>query len=316
MTIILSFAAQAALADTSPVYAVDHSTKAIAFQRDMRQLWEEHVLWTRMMIISVAGNQQDLGAATDRLMQNQVDIGNAIKPYYGDAAGNKLTSLLKDHISTAAELLVASKAGDAPKTNDAKQRWYTNGDNIAVFLSSANPQNWPLNTMKSMMTTHLDTTLDEAAARFHGDWKADVAAFDKARLHVLMMSDALSSGIIHQFPKSFAEKGTDPASVQVRIADSVFEPKEITVSPGTTVKWVNTGKRPHTVTADSTNPVSGGPDSSTIFPNGLRSGDSFTWTVPADSTRGAKWFYHCTFHGSEGGGRSLGSGMSGVIVVQ
>lgn len=199
-------AAQPALADMDQARMVDQSAKAIALQKEMRSLWEQHVLWTRMVIVSVAGNLQDTGVATDRLMQNQVDIGNAIKPYYGDEAGNKLTSLLRDHIGIAAELLLAAKAGDAAKTEDAKQRWYENGDEIAVFLSAANPKNWPLDTMKSMMKAHLDTTLDEALARLGGDWKADVIAFDKARMHVLMMADALSAGIIHQFPEKFCEE--------------------------------------------------------------------------------------------------------------
>lgn len=317
LIIILSFAAQIAWADPTPANPVDHSDKAIALQRDMRQLWEEHLLWTRIVIISVAGGLPDLSAASDRLMQNQVDIGNAIKPYYGNAAGEKLTSLLKEHISVAGEILVAAKAGDATKTEDAKRRWYVNGDDIAMFLSGANPTNWPLSTMKSMMNTHLDTTLDEATARLHGDWKADIAAFDTARMHVLMMADGLSAGIIAQFPDKFADTPDDPpaASVEVKMAGG-FQPQKLTVSAGTMVKWVNTGGAPHTVTADMGNAVSGGPDSSTKFPNGITAGESYTWTVPANAKSGAKWYYHCTYHGSEGNGSSLGTGMSGVIIVK
>jgi len=313
LTIVVSLAAQTASAD-----AVDHSSKAVSLQRDMRQLWEEHVLWTRMVIVSVAGNLQDIGAATDRLMQNQVDIGNAIKPYYGDAAGEKLTSLLKDHIRIAGELLVAAKAGDDVKTNDAKQRWYANGDEIAVFLNGANAQNWALDALKSMMKTHLDTTMDEAIARLHGDWKADIIAFDRARMHVLMMADALSAGIIHQFPAKFTESQDNAAasSVQVGVMDSAFEPRKVAAPPGATVTWLNKGKKPHTVSADSDNSVAAGPDSAVRFPNGLQPGDSFSWTVPADAVKGTIWYYHCAFHGAEGDGSALGTGMSGAITVQ
>jgi hypothetical protein len=79
------------------------STKPLTFQDAMRKLWEDHIIWTRVFIISAAADLPDKSVTTERLLQNQVDIGNAIKPYYGDEAGNKLTTLLKEHITTAAE---------------------------------------------------------------------------------------------------------------------------------------------------------------------------------------------------------------------
>jgi hypothetical protein len=68
------------------------------FQDAMRRLWEDHITYTRLYIISAAGNLPDKDATAQRLLQNQTDIGNAIKPFYGDAAGDQLTSLLKQHI--------------------------------------------------------------------------------------------------------------------------------------------------------------------------------------------------------------------------
>lgn len=203
--ILISETARCAAAQTSASPSLERTVKAVNFRNDMRHLWEDHVIWTRMVIVDVAANQPDLNTAVDRLMRNQVDIGNAIKPYYGTAAGNKLTSLLRTHIQISYELLTATKAGDTAKTQDAKTRWYANGDQIAVFLNSANPKYWPLNTVKSLMRTHLDTTLDEATARLQGDWAKDVAAFDKVQHHILVMSDAISLGIIRQFPAKFKD---------------------------------------------------------------------------------------------------------------
>jgi hypothetical protein len=108
-----------------------------AFHDAMRKLWEDHITWTRVFVLSALADLPDKQATTDRLLANQVDIGNAIKPYYGDAAGEKLTSLLKTHITTAAELVSAAKAKDNAKVDDAKKRWYANADEIAVFLSTA-----------------------------------------------------------------------------------------------------------------------------------------------------------------------------------
>ena len=62
-----------------------------AFHDAMRKLWEDHVVWTRQFIVSAAtesGNLPDIGPTTDRLLANQTDIGNALKPFYGDAAGD------------------------------------------------------------------------------------------------------------------------------------------------------------------------------------------------------------------------------------
>src|ERR1044071_4211265 len=92
---------------TSALSLNDEPPKRMALHDAMRKLWEDHITWTRVFIISAAGDLPDKATATDRLLQNQVDIGDAIKPYYGDAAGNKLTSLLKEHIPTAAEVVAA-----------------------------------------------------------------------------------------------------------------------------------------------------------------------------------------------------------------
>ena len=177
--------------------------KHAAFQDAMRKLWEDHITWTRVFIISAVADLPDKAAATDRLLQNQVDIGNAIKPYYGDEAGNKLTTLLKEHITTAAEVVAAAKANDKAKLDDANKRWFANADQIADFLSGANAKNWPAAEMKSMMREHLNLTTNEAVARLKGDWAADIKAYDAVHEQILKMADMLTMGIVKQFPNKF-----------------------------------------------------------------------------------------------------------------
>lgn len=174
-----------------------------AFRAAMRVLWEDHIVWTRMVIVDVIAGTPDTNAALTRLLNNQTDIGNAIKPFYGEAAGERLTSLLRDHILIAGRLLTTAKTGDATGFATAKADWYANADDIARFLASANSR-WPLADLQEAMKTHLDTTLDEAVARLTGDWNADVAAYDRVHIHILHMADLLSDGIIAQFPSAFA----------------------------------------------------------------------------------------------------------------
>ena len=178
------------------------------FQTAMRKLWEDHGTWTRLYIVSALGDLPDKGSAAERLLQNQVDIGNAIKPFYGNPAGEKLTALLKDHILIAVDVVSAAKAGDQAKLAEANKRWYSNGDDIGAFLAGANPKNWPAAEMKSMMGKHLSQHLDlihvMVGARLKEDWAGDVAGYDKYHEHILtMMADVLSEGIIRQFPDKF-----------------------------------------------------------------------------------------------------------------
>jgi hypothetical protein len=175
------------------------------FHDDMRKLWEDHITWTRLVIIGVFEDLPDLDPTVQRLLQNQVDIGNAIKPFYGDEAGEQLTALLTDHILIAAEILQAAKAGNTAALEDAVERWYENADDIAVFLNTANPKHWPLEEMKAMMREHLDLTLEEAVAYLEGDYEASIAAYDEVHLQALEMADMLSDGIVKQFPKKFKD---------------------------------------------------------------------------------------------------------------
>ena len=175
--------------------------KQVAFRNVMRKLWEEHIVWTRQFIVSSAANLPDKGTASDRLMHNQVDIGNAIKPYFGQAAGEKLTVLLKEHIATAADVVAASKTKDSVKMQEANLRWFANASAIAAFLSAANPKHWPAAEMKTMMHEHLNHTATELQARLKGDWAADIAAYDQVHEHTLRMADMLSAGIIGKYPQ-------------------------------------------------------------------------------------------------------------------
>lgn len=180
------------------------TAKVVAFHETMDRLWQDHVSWTRMVIVGFAAGSPDLRPALARLLRNQTDIGNAIKPFYGTAAGRSLTSLLRTHIKEAVPVLQAAKAGDKPALKQALAAWYANAHQIAAFLSKANPASWPLAATTKMMNNHLKLTTNEAVARLQGNWKADIAAYDKVRAEILMMSDTLAKGIVRQFPGRFA----------------------------------------------------------------------------------------------------------------
>jgi len=171
----------------------------------MRKLWEDHITWTRLAIIDIADGLPGQSATVDRLLQNQDDIGNAIKPYYGERAGSQLTNLLKDHIVIAADLVKAAKAEDMPTVELLNRRWQTNADDISLFLSQANPVNWKYSEMRTEMRKHLDLTLNEASLYIKGDYAGSVATYDKVHEQILGMADMLTMGIEMQFPAMFSE---------------------------------------------------------------------------------------------------------------
>ena len=183
--------------------ASESTAKQVRFHDRMRKLWEDHIIWTRLAIVSFAGGIPDFDQTAARLLRNQEDIGNAIKPYYGRRAGNRLTALLKEHIAGAVELLQAAKAGDDAGFAAAKLAWYRNGRQIARFLSNANPRFLPFAATNRLMRGHLDQTLDEAAHRLGGDFPADIRDYERIHRHILMMADAISTGIIKRFPGRF-----------------------------------------------------------------------------------------------------------------
>jgi hypothetical protein len=179
------------------------TAKELAFRNEMRRLWEDHVTWTRLAVISLVAGTPDTDATVARLLQNQTDIGDAVKPFYGRAAGDALTAELRQHILIAADLIAAAKAGDQTKLADAQARWEQNAGEIATLLSKANPRNWQRGAVLAMLQEHLRLTTQEAVARIQGNWTADVAAYDRIHRHALGMADTLSTGLIAQFPKRF-----------------------------------------------------------------------------------------------------------------
>ena len=198
-----------AVAITPPgLHGAAHATKPdkLAFHDAMRKLWEDHVTWTRLFIVSAAtlpDNLPDTGPTADRLLANQDDIGDALRPFYGDEVGDAVTALLREHILVAADIIAAAKAEDDAAVTAAVDTWYVNANQIADALNGINPKHWPQDEMRAMMKAHLDRTLDEALARLDGRYADDIDAYEQIHADILEMADMLSDGIIAQFPDQF-----------------------------------------------------------------------------------------------------------------
>ena len=177
-------------------------TSRLAYHDEWRKLWEDHITWTRVVIIGILDELPGTNAYIDRLLQNYEDMEEALAPYYGEDA-EVLGDLIQDHLVIAAELLTAANNGDTAAFNDAHARWYANAHDIAVQMNEMNPKSWPLKETEQMWVDHLDATLEEATTHLTGDFAGEVAAYDMVHDMALEMADFISNGVMQQFPGSF-----------------------------------------------------------------------------------------------------------------
>jgi hypothetical protein len=198
--LLMNAMAVGAAAQTAGGTLAASMTGAMTLRENMRHLWADHVVWMRQYIVATVDDDGSAPAALTRLMRNQEDIGNAIKPFYGDAAADKLTALFKRHIELAGELLGAAKVGNDAKKTEADKRWRENAEEIAAFLANANPKNWTKSGLRAMLDRHLAITTQEAVDRLQKNWSDDVRTFDMIFNQAMEMADALSDGIVKQFP--------------------------------------------------------------------------------------------------------------------
>lgn len=178
------------------------SKKSCELQFAEKRLWIDHVLWTRSFIVSDLAQLEDKADVLQRLLRNQDDIGNSIKPFYGEEAGNQLAKLLREHIELAGQVIAAAVGGNVDDFNKYNELWYKNADQIAAFLSKANP-NYSEKVLKDMLYKHLQFVTDQVTARMNKEWKKDIEAFDLGEDHMIMFAQYLADGIIKQFPDQF-----------------------------------------------------------------------------------------------------------------
>ncbi|CAB1254841.1 conserved protein of unknown function [Ruminococcaceae bacterium BL-6] len=172
--------------------------ESIKIINSFRKLWSEHVMWTRLFIISTAADLEDLKPVTARLLRNPADFADALRPFYGSDNAKKFNDLMTEHLTIAAQLVGAAKAGDTDKVNDERKKWYANADQIASFLASISPY-WSKVQWTLMLHDHLKMTEEEAVARLSGQYQKDVSLFDVIEEQALMMGDYMAEGIIKQF---------------------------------------------------------------------------------------------------------------------
>lgn len=178
------------------------SINKVRLLENMNLVWEQHIMWTRMLLISIAENLKDLDATQARLLRNPRDIANVFRPYYGHNVANQIEKLLTEHLAIGKDLIVALKNNNQEQANLLNKKWYQNADMIADAFSSINPF-FSKEEIRKMLYEHLRLTADEVTARLKGDYEADINAYDMVQKEILQMSQFFVNGIVRQFPNLF-----------------------------------------------------------------------------------------------------------------
>lgn len=165
---------------------------------EMRELWTQHVYWTRFFIISTISELDDLKCVTNRLIENPGDFARVLRNFYGTAKAETFKKLLTEHLKIGGDLVNAAKDGNTEKADTLRKKWYENADDIAEFLCRINPF-WNENEWRDMLYSHLELTEKEVGYRLKKEYPKDIANFDTIENEAMEMADYMSQGIIKQF---------------------------------------------------------------------------------------------------------------------
>ena len=187
--------------------AAPNPAKVAELRMTLRDLYLNHIVWVRSLVVTTRlGDKVAVGEADEYGIKNAKAIGQSIAPVYGQAAADKFTTLFVGHYSAVKGYMNAAFAnnfkGNPALKKAAGARLLKNADEIAVFVSSANP-NLPKETVYGLLLTHGQQHIMAIDAAAKKDWGGEADMWDPMVKHIYTISDALAGGIAKQFPDKF-----------------------------------------------------------------------------------------------------------------
>ena len=182
---------------------MQESAKSVELREALRDLWVGHVFWVRN--VALATRLGDTGAAAvaeENVVKNARAIADAIIPVYGKPAADQLFGLLAGHYGAVKAYMTAAYAADKKGRDAAVDKIKANATEIAGFLSTANP-NLPKDTLVSLLFAHGGHHIAQIDAFAVKDYAAEARVWSAMNEHMLMIADALGTGIVKQFPAKF-----------------------------------------------------------------------------------------------------------------
>lgn len=179
------------------------SAKLVATDAAVRSLWIDHVFWIRNVVVATLTKRADAAKVAEaEVVANAHGIADAIKPYYGDAAGEQLFTLLAGHYGAVKAYLTAADAGDKKGEDTATGALLGNAEKIADFLSGANP-NLPKETLLGLLQVHGGHHIDQIRQLKAKQYADEAKTWAAMQAHMYVIADALTGAIAKQFPDKF-----------------------------------------------------------------------------------------------------------------
>lgn len=183
-------------------YPFMNCSSEIGLNNRMRLAWEQHIYWTRMLLVSIFSRLSDEQAVTNRLLQNPQDIGMVFGAYFPEAEVSLFTRLLTEHVQLGGALFTALREGDQTRAEMINRQWYANADQLSAVLARMSP-NYRYGEIRNMLYQHLGMVKEQAAYYLRGSYEESIQEFDASEQQVLVMADYFVDGIIQQFPEDF-----------------------------------------------------------------------------------------------------------------
>lgn len=170
------------------------SLPEVDIQSTMRKLFEDHANYTAFVIKSIVDHGKDTSDLLPRLLDNQKEIGNQLKPYIGQTKGNRLTKVLTDHIKLAGDVIQAA-TNNSSQLESAKAKLFKNSNDVAMTLTSINPEMLPYEETQEMFKVHNEFVIRMTVARLQKKYKEEIKLYDAYINEILMMSDMITSAL-------------------------------------------------------------------------------------------------------------------------
>lgn len=190
--------------------AIKLEQKSVDLRLALRDLWGDHIFWVRNVVLTTKlGDKNAAKAAEEQVVENSKAIGNAIVPFYGRGAGDKLFTLLAGHYGSIKDYMNAAFSGGNAAMDAAKTKMIINAQDIAAFLSSANP-NWPKEALLSALGSHGALHMAQIEEINAKNFKAKAKTWVQEKAQVFQIAGVLAEGIVKQFPERFALRPSSP----------------------------------------------------------------------------------------------------------
>ena len=166
------------------------SALKVDLKSSLRKLLTDHGVYTVFVLKSIVDGNKDTKVFLDRLLANQKDIGDQLKPIVGNNKGNEVTAVLTEHIKLAGNVITAAFKND-PTLNMKIETLFANSDEVAATLTSLNPEALPYELTQSTFHIHNQFVIDMTVARIKGDYLREQKLYDAYYNELLVLSDAI-----------------------------------------------------------------------------------------------------------------------------